>query len=69
MYLDCTCNKMILTSKEHMKNLRRVDKDMTTANKGKLKIRGIGEAGSFKGVYFAPEACKNLIDIYATVRV
>ena len=40
VYLDCACN-MILTSKEHMKNLRRVDKEMTTANKGKLKIRGI----------------------------
>ena len=63
VYLDCACNKMILTSKEHMKNLQRVDKEMTTANKGKLKVKGIGEAGSFKGVYFAPEASKNLIDM------
>ena len=36
---------------------------MTTANKGKLKEKGIGKAGSFKGVYFAPEASKNLIDM------
>ena len=35
--LDCACNKMILTSKEHMKNLQRVDKEMTTANKGNKK--------------------------------
>ena len=46
-----------------MKNLQRVDKEMTTANKGKLKVKGIGEACSFKGVYFAPEASKNLIDM------
>ena len=59
--INCACNKMILTSKEHMKNLQRVDKKK--ANKGKLKFKGIGEAGSFKGVYFAPEASKNLIDM------
>ena len=36
---------------------------MTTANKGTLTITSVGDAGNFKGVYYAPEARKNLVDI------
>lgn len=63
IYLDCGCNKMLLTSKKHMKNVKKVDREMTTANKGKLKIKGTGCAGNFENVYFAPDASKNLVDM------
>ena len=36
---------------------------MSTADKGKFNIRGIGESGTFKSVYFAPRASINLIDM------
>ena len=63
VYLDSGCNKMILTSRKHMKNLQRADKQMTTANKGKLTITSVGDAGNFKGVYYAPAASNNLVDM------
>ena len=63
VYLDSGCNKMILTLRKHRKNLQRADRQMTTANKGKLIIMSIDDAGTFKGVYYTPEASKNLVDI------
>ena len=63
IYLDSGCNKMILTSKNHMTNLQRADRQMSTANKGKLSIHSVGDVGSFKKVYYAPEASKNLVDM------
>ena len=33
VYLDSGCNKMIPTSRKHMKNLARADRQMTSANK------------------------------------
>ena len=63
IYLDCGCNKMLLTSMKHMKNVQKVDREMMTANKGKLKIKGTGNAGSFSNVYYAPDTSKNLIDM------
>ena len=63
VYLDSGCNKMILTLRKHTKNLQRADRQMTTANKGKLTITSVGDAGNFKGVYNAPEASKNLVDM------
>ena len=38
-------------------------RQMTTANKGKLTITSVGDAGNFKGVYYAPEASENLEDM------
>ena len=63
VYLDSGCNKMILTSRKDMKYLERADSQMTTANKGTLTITCVGDAGNFKGVFYAPEASKNLVDI------
>ena len=33
-----------------MKNLERADRQMTTANKGKLTMTSVGDAGHYKGV-------------------
>jgi hypothetical protein len=63
IYLDCGCNKMVLNSTKSMRNLRHERREMSTANKGKLKISAIGDAGIHKNVYFAPEASKNLVDM------
>ena len=63
VYLDSGCNKMTLTSRKHTKNLERADRQMTTANKGTLTITCVDDAGNFKGVYYAPEASKNLADM------
>ena len=62
VYLDSGRNKMILTSRKHMKNLEQADRQMTTANKGKLTISCVGDAGNFKGVYYAPDTSQNLVD-------
>ena len=50
-YLDSGCNKMILTSRKRMKNLERADRQMTTANKGKLTITSVDDAGNIKGFH------------------
>ena len=63
VYLDSGSNKMIFTSRKHMKNRARNDRQMTTVNKGKLTITCVGDAGNFKGVYYAPEASRNLVDM------
>jgi hypothetical protein len=63
IYLDCGCNKMLLTSKKYMKNVQVVDREMLTANKGTLKIKGTGSAGNFSNVYYAPDASRNLVDM------
>ena len=57
VYLDSGCNKMILTLRKH---LQRADRQMTTASKGKLTI---ASTGNFKGIYYAPEASNNLVDM------
>ena len=48
--IDSECNKMILTSRKHMKYLKRADRHITTANKGKLTITSVGDTGTFKGI-------------------
>lgn len=63
IYLDCGCNKMLLTSKKYMTNVHKINREMMTANKGKLKITGTGSAGNFNNVYYAPDASRNLIDM------
>jgi hypothetical protein len=63
IYLDCGCNKMLLNSKKYMKNVQTGNRDMLTAKKGKLKIKGTGSAGNFSNVYYAPDASRNLVDM------
>jgi hypothetical protein len=46
-----------------MRNVQKVNRDMLTANKGKLKIKGTGSVGHFSNAYYAPEASRNLVDI------
>ena len=64
VYLDSGCNKMILPSKKHLKNLQRVDRQMATAKKSKLIITSIGDASNSKN---APEGKKTHVDMKSTV--
>ena len=48
---------------EELKNLQRTDRQMSTAYKDKLTITSVGDAGNFKGVYYAPEESKNLVNM------
>ena len=46
-----------------MQKFARADKQMTTANQGKLTITSVCDAVNFKGVYYAPKASKNFVDM------
>jgi hypothetical protein len=59
IHLDCGCNRMLLTAKKYMRNVQKVNRDMLTANKGKLKIKGTGSVGHFSNAYYGPEASRN----------
>jgi hypothetical protein len=63
IHLDCKCNRMLLTAKKYMRNVQKVNRDMLTANKGKLKIKGTGSVGHFSNAYYAPEASRTLVDM------
>ena len=55
IHLDCGCNKMLLTSKKYMINIKKVDREMTTANKGKLIIKGTGEVQATLKIFILPQ--------------
>ncbi len=64
IYVDCGCNRVVLTSREHLTQVRKVNREMGTAGKeAKLKVTAEGTAGVHKNVYFAPKASKNLMCI------
>ena len=46
-----------------MKTLRRADRQMTTANKCKLGITSVSDAGKCKDLYYVLEASKNIVNV------